>query len=270
MKITRTLRRFALTALLLPLSGAAADRPPIDLVNYRLVDLTHTFDADTVYWPNAPQGFVLERQHYGRTAAGFFYAANVLSTPEHGGTHLDAPIHFAEGKWTTDQVPLEKLLGPAAVIDISAPAAADPDYRLSVADIKDWEKQHGAIPKGAIVMVRTGWGKRYPDKLAYLGDDTPGRTTDLHFPSYGAEAAGYLVYKRRVSALGIDTASIDYGQSTRFMAHVLVNEANVSGLENVANLEQLPPTGAWVLALPMKIGGGSGGPTRIIALVPRR
>ena len=262
-----------LAVIFLPLSvdksQAQTDNPPIDLVNYRLLDMTYTFNEDTIYWPNSPQGFELESQFYGVTDAGFFYSSNLFSAPEHGGTHIDAPIHFSANKWTTDQIPVEKLVAPAVVIDISDKAAANPDYRLTVEDLQNWEKKHGEIPKGAIAMLYTGWGKYYPDRLKYLGDDTPGRTTDLHFPSYAQESAAYLVHKRGVSVLGIDTASIDYGKSTHFMAHVLVNEANVPGLENVAHLDQLPPTGAWVIIAPMKIGKGSGGPARVIGLIPR-
>ncbi len=241
---------------------------PIDLTNYRLVDLTHTYDEDTVYWPTSPSEFELEQLAYGETDAGFFYAANALSTPEHGGTHLDAPIHFAADRWTTDQVPLERLIGPAVVLDVTERAVADADYRLSLEDVTAWEERHGDVPAGAIVLLRTGWSARWPDAAAYLGDDTPGDASNLHFPSFGGEATRHLVETRRVSVLGVDTASIDHGPSRDFIVHRIANEANVPGLENLTGLEELPAVGAWVIALPMKIGGGSGGPVRIVALVP--
>jgi kynurenine formamidase len=253
--------------------GAAAEpasgRPLIDLRDARLVDLTHPFDEQTIYWPNAPSTFQLNRLSFGKTAAGFFYAANSFCTPEHGGTHLDAPIHFAEGKRTMDQIPLGQLIAPAVIVDVRAKAEANPDYRLTAGDLQAWEQSHGLIPEGAIVLLRTGWGRRWPDRKRYLGDDKPGDASNLHFPSYGEEAARYLVERRKVGALGVDTASIDHGPSQDFIVHQIANGANVPGLENVANLEELPETGAWVIALPMKIAGGSGGPVRIVALVPR-
>jgi kynurenine formamidase len=243
--------------------------PAIDLSAYRLVDLTYPFDEETIYWPTAPSGFELERLSYGPTEAGFFYAANRFSAPEHGGTHLDAPIHFAEGRQTADELPLERLIGPAVVLDVSEQAAADPDYRLTPADVTAFETAHGPIPEGSIVLLRTGWGERWGDRSRYLGDDTPGDASNLHFPAYGRDAAELLVGERRVAALGLDTASLDHGPSTDFPVHRVAAAANVPGLENVARLEELPPTGAWVIALPMKIAGGSGGPVRIVALVPR-
>ena len=163
---------------------------------------------------------------------------------------------------------MEQLIAPAVVIDVSAKAAADPDYRLTTEDVRAWETKHGPIQKGTIVLLRTGWGKRWPDRKRYLGDDKPGDASNLHFPSYGAEAARYLVEQRKVGVLGVDTASIDHGPSKDFIVHQIANGANVPGLENVASLEEVPETGAWVIALPMKIAGGSGGPVRIVALVP--
>jgi kynurenine formamidase len=154
------------------------------------------------------------------------------------------------------------------VIDATAAASADPVYRLSAADVSTWERVHGRIERGAIVLLRTGWSRRWPDRKAYFGDDTPGDASKLRFPGYGVEAARLLV-ERGVAALGIDTASIDHGPSSDFAVHQVVNGADLPAFENVAGLEALPPRGAWVLALPMKIRGGSGGPLRIVALVPR-
>ena len=249
--------------------SACAHAGGIPLHQRRMVDLTHAFGPRTLYWPTAASGFVLQRQSFGLTPGGWFYAANAFTAPEHGGTHLDAPIHFFEGRQTVDQVPLERLVAPAVVIDVRDRAAADPDYRLTVGDVADWERRHGRIPPGTIVLLNTGWAARWPDRRRYLGDDTPGDASRLHFPSYGEEAARLLVRERGVAALGVDAASIDYGQSNDFRVHRVAAEANVPGLENLANLDQLPPRGALVIALPMKIEGGSGGPLRAIALLPR-
>jgi kynurenine formamidase len=241
----------------------------VDPRDARLVDLTHAFDERTPYWPTATSGFVLDRLAWGTTAGGYFSAANAFTAPEHGGTHLDAPIHFARGRWTVDQVPLERLVGPGVVIDVGAAVARDRDYRVSAADVRRFVARHGRIPEHAIVLVRTGWGGRWPDRGLVFGDDTPGRTTDLHFPGYGRDAAELLVRGRRVAALGLDTPSLDHGPSRDFAVHRIASAANVVGVENVANLDRLPEVGAWIVALPMKIGGGSGGPLRIVAFVPR-
>jgi kynurenine formamidase len=246
----------------------ASPGPVLDLDRVRIVDLTYPFDARTLYWPTSPSGFELKRLHHGPADGGFFYSANAFCAPEHGGTHIDAPVHFAEGGQGLDEVPLERLIAPAVVIDVAAKAAADADYRLTADDLRAWEKRNGRIPAGAIVLLRTGWGRRWPDRKAYFGDDTPGDAGKLHFPSYGKEAAQVLL-ERKAAALGVDTPSIDHGPSRDFIVHQVASAANVPGLENVAHLEELPETGAFVLALPMKIAGGSGGPLRLVALVPR-
>jgi kynurenine formamidase len=263
------MRRLATAGLFLlasfPVFGQSAAP---DLRTAKVVDLTHPFDRTTLYWPTSPSAFELKPLADGQTPGGWFYRSNAFCTPEHGGTHLDAPSHFAKDGLAADQIPVRQLVAPAAVIDARAQAAKDADYRLTLADVKAWEKAHGPVPAGAIVLLRTGWSARWPNRKAYLGDDTPGDASKLHFPSYGEEAAKYLVSDRKIAALGVDTASIDYGASKDFIVHVIANGANVFGLENVANREALPEWGAWVVALPMKIAGGSGGPLRIVALLP--
>jgi kynurenine formamidase len=249
--------------------SAASKAPPIlSLKTAKVVDLTHPFDERTLYWPTSPTRFELKRLSYGETAGGYFYAANSFCTPEHGGTHLDAPIHFAQGGRTADQIPVRQLIAMAAVIDIARQAERDPDYRLTAQDVLSWETRNGEIPPGTIILLRTGWGRRWPEAKRYLGDDTPGDASKLHFPSYGKEATELLVRNRRVAALGVDTASIDHGPSQDFIVHRIASAAGVPGLENLANLDQLPEWGAWVIALPMKIAGGSGGPLRIVGLLP--
>ena len=248
---------------------APASTGPIDLREARIIDLTHPFDARTLYWPSAASGFQLQRLAHGMTAAGFFYSANAFAAPEHGGTHIDAPIHFARGGWTLDAIPPERLVGPAIVLDVRRAVSADRDYRATPGDVRRFEQRFGRIPRGAIVFLRTGWDAYWPDRARVFGDDTPGRTTQLHFPAYGRAAAEFLIREREVAAIGLDTPSLDHGPSTDFPVHRVASEANVYGLENVANLEQLPEAGAWVAALPMKIAGGSGGPLRIVAFLPR-
>ena len=256
-----------LTLALSSMAGASAQT--IDLARVRLVDLTHPFNANTLYWPTSPSTFRLEQLFFGTTPGGFFYSANAFAAPEHGGTHIDAPIHFARAGLPVDRIPLERLVAPAVVIDITTQANRDADYRLTLDDIRAFEGRHGRIPAGSIVLLRTGWGRRWSDRKAYLGDDTPGDASKLHFPSFGVDAARFLIQERRVGAVGADVASIDYGPSTDFAVHQLAAAANVPGLENLTNLHELPPTGAVVVALPVKIEGGSGGPARVIAFVPR-
>lgn len=233
----------------------------------KLVDLTYNFDEQTIYWPTA-KPFQWEKEAWGKSAGGYWYTAARYGASEHGGTHLDAPIHFGEGKQTIDEIPLSHLVGPAIVIDITQACAKDADYRLTVDDILTWEKQHGRIPDEAILLVHTGWGKFWPDKRKYLGTNKPGDTANLHFPGIAREAAELLAKQRRIDAVGIDTASLDHGPSKDFSTHQILNGANIYGLENVAHLERLPAQGATLIALPMKIKSGTGGPVRIIALLP--
>ena len=249
-------------------AGCSASRPPSPLIDPdKVVDLSYSFGPDTIYWPTA-EAFKLERVSYGRTPLGYWYAANNICMAEHGGTHMDAPIHFAEGKRTADAVPLRSCIGPAAVVDVRAHAAADRDYRLTVDDIRQWENQNGQLPRGAIVILWSGWGAYWGDKLRYLGTAKPGDVANLHFPGFSKEAAEFLVKERDIAAVGVDTASMDYGPSTDFIVHQVINGTDRPGFENLANVERLPAKGATLVALPMKIAGGSGGPARIIAVLP--
>ena len=259
-----------LALIFMALSGTPAAAQPLDLRDFDLVDLTHPFNAQTLFWPTSPSGFELETLSHSVTPGGWFYAANRFCTPEHGGTHLDAPIHFDSLGATVEKIPLSRLIAPAVVVDVSDSTAKNADYRLTVADLRRFEKAHGRIPEGTIAILRTGWEKRWPNRKAYFGDDTPNDATHLHFPSFGPESARFLVEERRVAAIGLDTPSIDYGPSKDFMVHRLAAAKNVAGLENLRGLDTLPAVGAVVFALPMKIEGGSGGPLRAIALIPRK
>jgi kynurenine formamidase len=263
------MRHIVVSLALIALCACTTTRPLVDTTNAKLVDLTWPYDEQTLYWPTSPSAFEHKELAYGPTPGGYFYSSYSICTPEHGGTHLDAPIHFAEKGLTSDVIPLQQLIAPAIVIDVTSKTANDADYLLTADDIRAWESRNGTIQSGTIVLLRTGWGSRWPDRKRYFGDDTPGAVDKLHFPSYGEDAAHLLVEQRHVAAIGVDTASIDYGKSTDFIVHRIALGANVPGLENIAHLEEIPEKGAYLMALPMKIAKGSGGPVRIVALVPR-
>jgi len=257
-----------LAAMVVLVLAAATSRT---LPHGALVDLSHPYDATTIYWPTE-SGFKLEKEHDGPTEQGFYYRANRFFSAEHGGTHIDAPAHFAEKGRTVDAIPLEQLVGEAVAIDVSRKCLADRDYRISLDDLKAWEKAHQEIPKHAIVLLRTGFAKYWPDRKQYLGTDErgPDAVKHLHFPGLDRAAAAWLIAEREVNAVGIDTASIDHGQSVKFETHVELMTHDVPALENLTNLERLPPTGLTVVALPMKIAGGSGAPVRAIAIIQNK
>lgn len=233
------------------------------------VDLTHPLSSESVFWPTA-KPFRLTVDAEGVTERGYYYSAYSFCTAEHGGTHIDAPVHFAEGRQAVHQIPLDRLIGPGFVVDVSAHAAKDRDYQIGTDALLSWERQHGRLPPGAIVLFRTGFAAFWPDAARYLGTAERGErgAANLHFPGLHPDAAKWLVRERQVSSVGIDTASIDYGQSRDFESHVMLMQNNVPAFENVTNLHRLPPTGAFVVALPIKIEGGSGGPLRIVARLP--
>ncbi len=240
----------------------------IDLSEARLVDLSHSFNSKTIYWPTA-QRFKLTKVADGETEGGWHYSANNFEGAEHGGTHLDAPIHFSADGATADKIPLRKVVGPAVTVDVRAKANADADYLVGVADLQAFEAEHGQIARNTIVLLRTGWSSRWPDARRYLGTAERGQAAvpKLHFPGLSEEAARWLVGQRRIRAVGIDTASIDRGQSTAFESHRVLAAAQVPVFENVTNLQRVPAEGFQVVALPMKIEGGSGGPLRTIAIL---
>ena len=243
---------------------------PVANAEQRLVDLTHAFDESTVYWPTA-DGFELSIDFRGTTDGGWHYEANTIRTSEHGGTHLDAPIHFADGSWHTEEIPLDRLIGPGIVIDAELSSVANRDYLVTVRDFERWEARHGRVPEGAIVLLRTGFARFWPDREAYMGTAKRGQeaVADLSFPGLDPAAARWLVDERAIHAIGIDTPSIDHGPSKDFMAHRILFAANIPAFENVGDMSGLPPVGFEVIALPMKIRGGSGGPLRIVARLTR-
>lgn len=251
-------------------TSAPADAPGVPAFPAgEIVDLTHPFDGQAIFWPTS-EPFQLQTVADGVTEAGFYYAANNFSSSEHGGTHIDSPVHFAQGRLTVDRIPLDRLIGEAFVVDVSSSAARNPDYQVTAGDFMQAEEEHGQIPDGAIVVIRTGFSSRWPDAASYLGTAARGEgaVSQLHFPGVHPDAARWLVTNRSIDAIGIDTASIDYGQSTLYETHRALFERDVPAFENLAALDRLPARGATIIALPMKIGGGSGAPLRAIAILP--
>ncbi len=264
------MRKFLVYATLL-LTACNEQPTATSFQDLNWIDLTHAFDSSTIYWPNNPTGFQHKIDAEGITPGGFYYSSFQIATPEHGGTHLDAPIHFSQGGLTVDSIPLSSLTGNAVVIDVSEKALKNRDYLISIADVEAWEAKNGAIPANCIVLFHTGYGAFYPDREKVLGTAKHGveAIPELHFPGIGPETTQWLLDKRDIKAMGLDTPSTDYGQSKDFKTHQILHGKNKPGFENVANLDKLPPTGAYIVALPVKIGKGSGGPLRIIAGIPQ-
>jgi kynurenine formamidase len=246
-----------------------AEPPPPVLANRTLVDLSHEYSDATVFWPTA-ESFKLEKVADGMTDKGYYYAANNFSTSEHGGTHLDAPVHFAKGHWSVEQIPLDRLVGDAVVVDVTERAGSRRDYLVAMDDFAQWERSNGEIPSGSIVLIRTGYSTFWPDAARYLGTAERGdaAVAKLHFPGLHQDAARWLAETRHVKAVGIDTASIDYGQSTLYETHRVLYERDIPAFENLTSLDRLPARGAFVVALPMKIKGGTGAPLRAVAMLP--
>ena len=234
-----------------------------------VVDLSHGYDESTIYWPTSER-FRLDKVSDGVTPAGYYYAANNLFTAEHGGTHIDAPIHFAAGRSTVGSISLNRFFGPAVLVDVVEQSGQNADYQVTTDDFIRWESEHGPIPSDAIVLLRTGFSRRWPDAARYLGTSNRGAeaVTELRFPGLHPDAARWLVANRPIKAIGIDTASIDYGRSTLFESHRALFEREIPAFENLTALDRLPPVGAFVVALPMKITAGSGAPLRAVAILP--
>lgn len=233
------------------------------------VDLTHVFSEETLYWPTATN-FRKDTVFVGITENNFYYEAFNIFGAEHGGTHLDAPIHFFADRQTVSDIPLNHFMGSAAVVDVSEQALADRNYQISVNDILEWEASHNTTIDGKILLVRTGYSQFWPDPLKYMGTDKKGYVgvLALSFPGMHPETAKWIVENRKMKAFGLDTPSLDYGKSTHFETHRALFEHNIPGFENLTELDKLPANGAYIFALPMKVKRGSGAPLRIIAWIP--
>ncbi len=228
-----------------------------------IVDLTYPLNSSSPYWPGPTYSpFRLDTL---ATLKKDGVLSLAYSTPEHLGTHVDAPNHFAESPISVDRIASRDLFGPAVVVDVVSKSQADPDYRLTRQDLLDWESKHGRLPDGAIVLMYTGWGKRWSDYEAYKNADKDGQ---MHFPGFSEEAARFLVEERDIKGIGIDDLSVDYGMSKDFPVHRVVNGAGKYHIENVANLDRLPAKGAMLIVAPIKIEGGSGGQARVFAVLP--
>ena len=228
----------------------------------QLLDLTYPLSSTNPYWPGGTyKPFQLD-------TLATFEQDGVLSlayaTPEHLGTHLDAPNHFYAGQIPVNQIAVKNFFGAAVVVNVVAKCEADADYLLTKQDLLDWEDVYGPIPEGSIILMYTGWGKKWLDFEAYKNTDADGT---MHFPGFSEKAARFLVRERQIQGIGIDNLSVDYGLSSDFIVHYIVNGAGKYQLENVANLDQLPPRGAFLIIAPIKIEGGSGGQTRIYAVL---
>ncbi len=227
----------------------------------RVIDLTYAINDHLPAWPGDEHPFVAT-VNASPDKDGYF--TRKFCMLEHYGTHMDAPNHFPPGKESVDQISARHLFCPAVVIDVREETQKDADARLSVAQIENWEKRHGRIPAGAIVLLRTGWASRWPDPTRYRNLDS---ASVMHFPGYSVEAAKLLV-ARGVSGLGIDTLSVDYGPSKDFEVHRITLPAGLYHLENLADMSALPEAGAFVVAAPIKLEGGSGGACRVFAILP--
>jgi kynurenine formamidase len=226
-----------------------------------VVDMTYAINDKLPAWPGDDRTFEAKAV---ATPEKDGYFARSFWMLEHYGTHMDAPAHFPPGKEYLNQIPEKHFFAPAVVIDVREEVAKDPDYRLRVIRVEKWEALHGKIPAGAVVLLRTGWASRWPDQARYRNMDAAGV---MHFPGFSVEAAKLLV-ERGAVGLGIDTLSIDYGPSKDFEVHRVDLPAGLYNLENLANMEYLPESGAFLISAPIKLEGGSGGPVRVFAVLP--
>lgn len=256
---------------LVPATGAAGETGKESVTKGRkILEMTYPFGVRSIYWPTG-KAFKAEPMFWGKNDQGWWYASNDYSANEHGGTHADAPVHFYENGRTMEQIPIEEWIGPAVKIDVTKQCARDRDYLLKKKDIINFEKLHGKIPPGAWVIMYTGIGTRhYPDAEKVLGTKMKGpeAVKQLSFPGFSLEAVQFLLQHRDITGIAIDTPSIDYGKSTDFPVHRELCRGDKLAVENIANLDKLPSTGATLYVMPMLIEKGTGAPARIFAILP--
>lgn len=240
-----------------------------------VIDLTHPLNEDTpvIQLPDPfvdTKGFSIEQISKYDDNGPFFYWNN-FTMGEHCGTHFDAPVHWISGKDNDylDEIPVKRLIGEACVIDISKESEENPDYCLTVDDIKEYEEEHGKIPAHSWVMIYTGWAKHINNEMFFnVGED--GKP---HTPGTSVEASKFLAYEREILGVGVETVGTDAGIAadfeTPFPNHYYMHETNKYGLASLTNLDKLPPRGSIVIASPLKIEKGSGSPARVIALVEK-
>ncbi|XP_037573805.2 isatin hydrolase isoform X1 [Dermacentor silvarum] len=241
----------------------------------KLVDLSYVFDKNTVY-PSPSANFSLDVR-YRKTKHGVRYQEENLCSSTQGGTHVIAPRHLLKGRWSVTDLPLNRLVVPGAVIDISIQVLRSRDYRLRITDVMRWEDIHGRLPQGCVLFVRTGWSRYWPSWYKYHGHPAAAGNgtssylpfdTRPHHPGVHPDTATWLVSKRKVYGVGIDAPSLDYGLSKDLGAQHILLAANIYGLVNVANLQELPSVGSTLFVFPMKIRGAGAAPVRILAVVP--
>lgn len=246
-------------AILAPLELKGREVQTAKIGDRTVVDLTHIMHEDMPFWPGGVPFKKIKLVDYDQG-----YLLHKFEMGENTGTHVDAPAHFIEGNRSIDRIPLSELIVPAVVIDIQDKVANNPDYQLSAADVIRWEARHGKIPAGSLVILNTGWHKRFDNPQAYINMDS---NNVMHFPGFGADSAKLLV-RRDVVGIGIDTLSLDYGGSSDFATHGIMLEENKYQIENMANLDALPPKGARVIIGVLPVKDGSQAQARIFAILP--
>lgn len=250
-----------ITALLF-LTALLGDVLPAECL--QVIDLTHEQGPSTIYWPGNPEyNFTIISR--GLSNGGYWYESNKFQTAEHGGTHVDAPAHFAEGAQRQNEVSIQNLVGPGVIINVTNEAEENPDYRVTVDDVRRWEFRHSRIPDGAVVIMNSGWHKKYPNKTLVFGSQSPDEPSTFHFPGWHEDTANWLLKNRNIHVLGVDTPSTDYGRSTTFRVHVIIGSKNITGAENVANLDAISENGCIIYVSAIKLHDGSGSPARIFA-----
>lgn len=240
---------------------ALADAAAHSIAYSRVVDLSHVISPEIPLWPGDP---AVEFKTVADIDKDGYYLRS-FTIGEHSATHMNAPNSFHAGGAGIDGYAAESLVVPAVVVDVAGKAAADADYAATVEDITTWEAKNGRIPKGSVVLLSTGWAKRWDDPKAFLNVDADGK---LHFPGFGGDTTKFLLAERGIAGVGIDTHGVDPGLDESFATNNQVLEQPRIALENLANLDQLPPTGSTLVIGLLRLKDGSGSPVSVLAFVP--